>query len=554
MGKKYIFISGGVCSSLGKGIATASLGSLLEARGIKIAIIKIDPYINVTAGSMNPFQHGEVYVTDDGAETDLDLGNYARFTVAPLDRRNSITTGQIYLDVIEGERQGRYLGETVQIIPHITDCIIDHIREVGGAEVEMVLVEIGGTVGDIESFPFIEATRQMIQENPKQVLSIHLTLVPQIANAEIKTKPTQHSVKELREIGVQPDILICRVPHILPLELRKKIALFTNVSVEDVISDPDVQETIYEVPLIFHQQHLDSIVLNKFGLPIPAINISNWEKIVHIQQSSTREVVIAIVGKYIDHSDSYKSVEESLGHGALASKAHLKLIRIESNKLEGSHNCAEVFQDCTAIILPGGFGARGVEGMINTVQYAREHNIPFFGICMGMQIMATEFARNVLGLKNANSIEVEKDCKYPTTTLVAERKELPLKGDMRLGREAITVDRDTLLYEIYQTREIEERHRHRYEIVLEYVPQFAQKGMIVSARSKGEHLVEALEWKGHPWGIGIQFHPEFLSSPQLPHPLFRSFIAQALHIQDTQSRTLPHSLSTKPDAVSASLA
>ena len=553
MDKKYIFISGGVCSSLGKGIATASLGSLLEARGIKIAIIKIDPYINVTAGSMNPFQHGEVYVTNDGAETDLDLGNYARFTVAPLDRRNSITTGQIYLDVIEGERSGRYLGETVQVIPHITDCIIGHIQEVGSPEVEIVLIEIGGTVGDIESFPFIEAARQMIQENPGQVLSIHLTLVPQIANDEIKTKPTQHSVKELREIGVQPNILICRVPHILSLELRKKIALFTNVSVKDVISAPNVSETIYEVPLVFHQQHLDSIVLTKFGLPLPAIDISNWEKIVHIHRSSTSEVVIAMVGKYIDHSDSYKSVEESLRHGALASQTRLKLMRIESNRLERSHNCAEIFQGCTAIILPGGFGARGVEGMINTVQYAREHRIPFLGICMGMQIMATEFVRNVLGLENANSIEVEKNCKYPTTMLVAERKGLPLKGDMRLGRESITVERGTLLHEIYHTHEIEERHRHRYEIVLEYVSQFAERGMIVSARSKEGHLVEALEWNEHPWGIGIQFHPEFLSRPQMPHPLFCSFVAQALHIQDNQGNP-PHAvpLSTKRNTVDAS--
>ena len=531
--KKYIFVSGGVCSSLGKGIATASLGSLLEAHGIKIAIVKIDPYINVTAGSMNPFQHGEVYVTDDGAETDLDLGNYARFTVAPLDSRNSITTGQIYMEVIEGERSGRYLGETVQVIPHITDCIIERIREVGARDVEIVLVEIGGTVGDIESIPFVEAARQMIQESSQSVISIHLTLIPLISNDELKTKPTQHSVKELREIGVQPDILMCRAPHILPLELRKKIALFTNVAVEDVISAPDVEESVYEVPLIFYQQRLDKVVLNKLGLKSPTIDLSNWERIVNIHRSATATVTIAMVGKYIDHSDSYKSVEESLWHGALASNARLNLVRIESTKLVDFEDCAKMLKECSGIILPGGFGQRGVEEMIHTVRYARINNVPFFGICMGMQIMAIEFARNVLGLEDANSAEMDPTCTHPVTTLVNKQHDTPLGGIMRLGREHITLQKDTLIHSIYNTLKIEERHRHRYEIVSDLIPSFHESGMRVSAYSTQAHLVEALEWSEHRWGLGIQFHPEFLSRPHTPHPLFRSFIANALHLQNT---------------------
>ena len=528
MDKKYIFVSGGVCSSLGKGVATASLGSLLEARGIKIAIIKIDPYINVDAGSMNPFQHGEIYVTDDGAETDLDLGNYARFTVAPLNRDNSITTGQIYSDVIRGERSGRYLGETVQVIPHITDCIIERIRRVGAPDVSVVLVEIGGTVGDIESVPFIEAARQMIQQSPRSAISVHLTLIPQISNDELKTKPTQHSVKELREIGIQPDILICRAPHTLSLELRKKIALFTNVMVEDVISAPDVDTTVYEVPLNFYEQRLDSIAMGKLEVPVPSINLENWQTLLHNFQSASEKVVIAMVGKYIDHSDSYKSIEESLLHGALAAGVRLELIRIESEDLTDADRCHTILHECQGLILPGGFGDRGVEGMIRATRYARENTMPFFGICMGMQVMAVEFARSVLGMNGAHSVEMDRESPHPVTTLVAAGEEIPLEGKMRLGRETIEVLPNTLLYRVCGTHRIGERHRHRYEITPALIPQFSRAGMVVSAYSEGQKLVEALEWGNHPWGMGVQFHPEFLSRPHDPHPLFVDFIRSAL--------------------------
>ncbi|MFW6337873.1 MAG: CTP synthase [Alkalispirochaetaceae bacterium] len=529
--EKYIFVTGGVCSSLGKGIAAASLGSLLEARGLEVRMIKIDPYINVDAGTMSPYQHGEVYVTDDGAETDLDLGNYARFTNSPLSRANSITTGQVYSEVIQREREGRYLGRTVQVIPHITDRIKQRVRAVGSEEgVDVTIVEIGGTVGDIESFPFLEAARQMIHElGHRNVIAVHLTLIPEVSNGELKTKPTQHSVKELLEVGIQPDILLCRAPHILEDSMRRKIALFTNVEFEAVISAYDVQTTLYEIPLMYHRQKLDEIALNKLELDYGEAQLSAWEEVVEVFTTTEKRARIAVVGKYIELGDSYKSVDEALFHGGIANGAKVELVKVDSEKLEKSGNFDEVFSEVDGILVPGGFGGRGILGMVQTAQYAREHGIPYFGICLGMQVMVIEYARNVLGMEDADSTEFAPECDHPVVSLLEEQIDVKnYGGTMRLGENASRLQPGTTIRKIYGSEMIRERHRHRYEVSNRYRQDLHDAGLRVTATTEDGTLVESVQWQDHPWGLGAQFHPEFKSKPVDAHPLFRSFVEASL--------------------------
>ncbi len=525
--RKYIFVTGGVCSSLGKGVAATSLGNLLESRGLKIAMVKIDPYLNVDAGTMSPYQHGEVYVTDDGAETDLDLGNYARFTKAPLGKKNSITTGQIYQEVIKREREGRYLGKTVQVIPHITDEIKRRIVLAGKEpDVDIVIIEIGGTVGDIESVPFLEAARQFVNDMGKgNTLFIHLTLIPEVAGKELKTKPTQHSVKELREIGIQPDILICRSPVQISREMITKIALFTNVAADSIISAYDVKTTIYEIPLIFHSQGLDRIVLKKMDIPGTGINFTEWETMVQTYKTSSHTVKIGIVGKYINLNDAYKSVYESIFHGGLANNVRIELIKIDAEDIEKTGDLDAVFADTDGILIPGGFGQRGIGGMITSAAYARTHGIPCFGICLGMQIMVIEYARNVLGYEGADSTEFRPATTVPVISLLEEQININnFGGTMRLGQSESLVVEGTKLHEIYGSSVIFERHRHRYEVSNQYRDELKSGGLIISALTPDKSLVESIEWPNHPWGIGVQFHPEFLSTPIKPHPLFSSFI------------------------------
>lgn len=535
---KYIFVTGGVCSSLGKGVAAASLGSLLECRGLTVRMIKIDPYINVDAGTMSPYQHGEVYVTDDGAETDLDLGNYARFTNSTLSRANSITTGQIYQEVISREREGRYLGRTVQVIPHITDRIKQRIRMVGDeAGVDVTIVEVGGTVGDIESYPFLEAVRQMMHElGKKNVLAVHLTLIPEVANGELKTKPTQHSVKELREIGIQPDILLCRAPEELPEDMRRKIALFTNVESEAVISAYDITSTLYEIPLMYHRQGLDSTCLSRLDMAIPPADVGSWERVVSIITGTPQEIRIAVAGKYIELSDSYKSVDEALMHGGIANDGRVTLKKVDTERIErGELSLEEAFADVDGILVPGGFGSRGVDGMVMTAQYARERGIPYFGICLGMQIMVVEYARNVLGLANANSTEFVPDGEHPVVSLLEEQVDVKnYGGTMRLGRSASRLLPESLIRSVYGEEIIYERHRHRYEVSNAYRQRLHDAGLHVGGVTEDGSLVESLEWNGHPWGLGVQFHPEFMSRPGNAHPLFREFIGAAIRYQETR--------------------
>jgi CTP synthase len=529
--KKYVFVTGGVCSSLGKGIAAASLGSLLESRGLRIRMAKIDPYINVDAGTMSPYQHGEVYVTDDGAETDLDLGNYARFTSSPLSRANSITTGQVYQEVIQREREGRYLGRTVQVIPHITDRIKQRVLAIGEHEdVDVTIVEIGGTVGDIESIPFLEAARQMISEIGHQsVISVHLTLIPETAGSELKTKPTQHSVKELREIGIQPDILLCRAPRVLDDELRRKIALFTNVEFEAVISAYDVESTIYEIPMAFQRQRLDEIVLDKLHLPYGESDVSEWRHVVEVIQHADEAVRIAVVGKYIQLNDSYKSVDESLIHGGVANEVRVELVKIDSEKLEKGGIPASILEEVDGILVPGGFGGRGTEGMVTTARYARNNGVPFFGICLGLQVMVIEYARTVLDLEEADSTEFSPDSPDPVVSLLEEQIDVKnYGGTMRLGKSESVLFDGTKISQIYNSLSIYERHRHRYEVSNAYRDRLAEAGLIIAGVTPDGALVESIQWPDHPWGIGVQFHPEFKSRPTAAHPLFRSFIEAAL--------------------------
>jgi CTP synthase len=529
--KKYIFVTGGVCSSLGKGVAAASLGSLLESHGLRVRMIKIDPYLNVDAGTMSPYQHGEVYVTDDGAETDLDLGNYARFTQSTMSRASSITTGQIYQEVIQREREGRYLGRTVQMIPHITDRIKQRIRSVGEQEnVDVTIVEVGGTVGDIESVPFLEAARQMIHEaGHANVISVHLTLIPSVAGNELKTKPTQHSVKEMREIGIQPDILLCRAPYALDDGLRQKIALFTNVEFEAVVSAYDVRTTIYEIPLMFRRQRLDEIAMAKLQLGDGDADLAAWEHVVDVFTNASDQVRIAVVGKYIELNDSYKSVDEALFHGGVANGVRVELVKLDSEKLEKSNDLHAVLGDIDGILVPGGFGSRGIEGMVQTARFARENGIPYFGLCLGMQIMVIEYARSVLGLTEATSTEFTPETSQPVVSLLEEQVNVQnYGGTMRLGANDSHLVHGSRIHEIYGKRVISERHRHRYEVSNAYRDRLHDAGLSVGGVTSNNALVEAMEWSGHGWGIGVQFHPEFKSKPVAAHPLFRSFVEAAM--------------------------
>ncbi len=531
----YIFVTGGVCSGLGKGVAAASLGSLLEDRGFAIQMIKIDPYINVDAGTMNPFQHGEVYVTDDGAETDLDLGNYNRFTSSRLTRDNSVTTGQIYQAVITKEREGKFLGRTVQVIPHITDEIKSRITRVGEqAGIDVTLVEIGGTVGDIESIPFLEAARQLMNDlSRERVMFIHLTLVPTVYWGEPKTKPTQHSVRELREIGIQPDVLLCRSGMPLEEEMRRKISLFTNVEHDAVISAQDVHSTIYEIPMTFVEQKLDSIIMKRLGLQEKKPSVDGWAKIVGHFKNAPASVRIAVVGKYMELHDSYISVFEALYHGGISCGARVVLDRIESEELEGdAGRAASRLAVCDGILVPGGFGVRGIEGMISAARLAREKGIPYLGICLGLQIMVIEYSRDVLGLTDANSTEFDAKTRNPVVSLLEDQVDVTaFGGTMRLGRSESVLAPGSRISEAYGASSVFERHRHRYEVSNAYKESLRAAGFVISGLTTDGSLVESVEWPDHPWGVGVQFHPEFTSRPKAPSPLFAAFIASSLAAQ-----------------------
>lgn len=525
--QKFIFVTGGVVSSIGKGLTAASLASLLEARGFKVTIMKFDPYLNVDPGTMSPFQHGEVYVTDDGAETDLDLGHYERFTNAKMTKANSVSAGQIYDAVIARERRGDYLGGTVQVIPHITDEIKSRVFEVAQKN-DIVIVEIGGTVGDIEAQPFFEAIRQLrLDLGPQNTALIHVTYVPYIAVAgELKSKPTQHSVKELREIGLQPDFLICRSEKDIDSNLKEKIGLFCSVKKDHVISAKD-SKSIYDVPLALRAENLDGLVVTFLSLKVTKLDISGWKKIQKIQSFPKACVKIAIVGKYVDLTESYKSLHESLIHGAIANRMEVEIIYVDSEKLN-SKNIDSLLRSAQGILVPGGFGSRGVDGKILAIKYAREKEIPFFGICFGMQLAAIEFARNVCGLNKATSREFIRETKKSDhliiDSMVEQRGSVAKGGTMRLGAFSCQLNPKSLAFKIYQTKNISERHRHRFEFNNEYLEVFERNGLIATGINKERNLVEILENKNHPWFIAVQFHPEFKSKPLDPHPLFTAFV------------------------------
>jgi CTP synthase len=526
---KYIFVTGGVLSSLGKGIAAASIGSLLESSGLKVTLLKLDPYINIDPGTMNPLQHGEVFVTDDGAETDLDLGHYERFTQARMRRANNVTAGRIYDNVIQKERRGEYLGSTVQVIPHVTDEIKNYICAVGKGGVDVVICEIGGTVGDIESLPFLEAIRQFrFDVKAKNVLYVHLTLVPYIkTSGELKTKPTQHSVQKLREIGIQPDILLCRTEQSLSKSLKEKIALFCNVDVESVITAMDVK-SIYEVPLSLEKEGLPRIIVSKLGLSVEALNLEPWEKIVQIlKKPRSGEVDIGVIGKYVDLKDSYKSLMEALIHGGIGNEMAVNIHWVDAETLENGAD-PSILKSHNGILVPGGFGERGIEGKIRAVQFARENKVPFFGICLGMHCAVIEFARSVARLKNANSSEFSSSSSDPIIDLLPDQDAAGDKGGtMRLGEYPCQLRKKSNAYEAYRTREIYERHRHRYEFNNRYRIQLEEAGLKFSGLSPSGNLVEIVELEDHPWFLAGQFHPEFKSSPMEPHPLFKAFIAHS---------------------------
>jgi len=534
---KYIFVTGGVLSSLGKGIAASSIGSLLECSGLKITILKLDPYINVDPGTMNPFQHGEVYVTDDGAETDLDLGHYERFTQAKMRRANNVTAGKIYHNVIQKERKGEYLGATVQVIPHITDEIKQHIQNVGDG-VDVVICEIGGTVGDIESLPFLEAIRQFrFDVKPKDVLYIHLTLVPYIKTSdELKTKPTQHSVQKLREIGIQPDVLLCRTERKLSKAMKDKIALFCSVDTNSVITAMDVS-SIYEVPLSLEKEGLGEIILEKLGIKANQPDLERWKKINNILKKPAGEVKIGIVGKYVDLKESYKSLTEALIHGGIGNNVNVKFNWVDAEELE-SENGLKQLGNCDGILVPGGFGDRGIEGKISAVRFARENKVPYFGICLGMHCATIEFARHVANLKNANSSEFSTTSPYLVIDLLPNQN---IKGDkggtMRLGEYPCQLRKNSNAYIAYGKREIEERHRHRYEFNNMYRIQMEEAGLKISGLSPTGNLVEIIELEDHPWFLAGQFHPEFKSSPMKPHPLFKDFISSSIKFQKSNHKS-----------------
>ena len=536
--KKLIFVTGGVCSSLGKGVTASSIGALMEARGLIVRMVKIDPYLNVDAGTMSPYQHGEVYVTDDGAETDLDLGNYGRFTASPLSKANSITTGQVYQSVINKEREGRYLGRTVQVIPHITDEIKARILAPGkDPDVDITIVEIGGTVGDMESIPFLEAARQLIHEYGKQnAVSVHVTLIPTVSGGEIKTKPSQHAVKELQEVGIQPDVLVCR--SALPIEegVRRKLSGFTNVEFEGIISAHDLKPTIYEIPLLFHDQGLDAFLLKKMGIESRHADLRAWKEVVRKFKEPKVTARIGVVGKYMELADSYKSVWEALYHGGIANEAAVEIVKIDSSKLEGIAGEAGAGADLDAvlgavdgILVPGGYGQRGTTGMVAAARWAREHKVPYFGICLGLQIMVIDTARNILGWADADSSEFNPDSSHPVVSLLEEQVDVKnYGGTQRLGKSESVLKEGTLVRAAYGAERILERHRHRYEVSNAYRADLEKSGLRIAALTPDGSLVECMEWAGHPWGLGVQFHPEFKSGPINPAPLFRSFIGASI--------------------------
>ncbi len=538
---KYIFITGGVVSSLGKGIASASLGALLEARGLKVTMIKLDPYINVDPGTMSPFQHGEVFVTDDGAETDLDLGHYERYIRTTMGRNNNFTTGQIYENVIRKERRGDYLGGTVQVIPHVTNEIKDSVC-VGAGDADVALVEIGGTVGDIESLPFLEAIRQMgIELGREHAMYIHLTLVPYIpTSGEVKTKPTQHSVKELRSIGIQPDVLLCRADRTVPAGERKKIALFTNVPEKAVISAVDA-DTIYRIPLLLHAQGLDQIVVDQLRLDVPAADLSEWQRVIEGLDDTEQSVRVAMVGKYVDLTESYKSLNEALTHAGIQTRTKVSIEYFDSEQIEneGSDDLADV----DAILVPGGFGERGVEGKLAAVRFARENRIPYLGICLGMQVAVIEYARDVAGLEGAHSTEFDRQTPYPVIALITEwmntdgtresrSEDSDIGGSMRLGAQQCRLAKGTISRKLYAKDVITERHRHRYEFNNRFRQDLEDAGMKVAGTSIDGRLVEVIEIPSHPWFVACQFHPEFTSTPRYGHPLFTGFIRAAVAFRE----------------------
>ena len=542
---RYIFITGGVVSSLGKGITSASLGAILEARGLEVTLLKLDPYINVDPGTMSPFQHGEVYVTEDGTETDLDLGHYERFVRTTMRKKNNFTTGRIYQNVIQKERRGDYLGATVQVIPHITDEIKECIKEGAGSS-DIAMVEIGGTVGDIESQPFLEAIRQLrIELGVENTLFIHLTLVPYIsAVGEIKTKPTQHSVKELRSIGIQPDCLICRTDQVISENEKKKMALFTNVEESAIISAIDV-DSIYKIPKVLHEQNLDEIVIRKFGLDLPKADLTEWNNVVDAINNPEKGVNIAMVGKYIGLADSYKSLSEALIHAGIKNRTKINITYIDSEEIE--KNGTECLQSMDAILVPGGFGNRGIEGKINAVKYARENDVPYLGICLGMQVAVIEIARDLAGFINADSTEFNKDTEHPVIALITEWQDAKgkkekrnqgsaLGGTMRLGGQECKLIEGSLVKGLYKKDSIVERHRHRYEFNNKYKDKLESVGMGIAGFSIDDELVEIIEIPKHPWFVGCQFHPEFTSTPRDGHPLFTSFIEAASKYKESRFR------------------
>ncbi|VAX41201.1 CTP synthase [hydrothermal vent metagenome] len=527
---KHIFVTGGVVSSLGKGLTSASIGLLLERRGLRVRMQKLDPYINVDPGTMSPFQHGEVYVLDDGSETDLDLGHYERFTSGPLTRQSNYTTGQIYLRVIEKERRGEYLGKTVQVVPHITNEIKSSILNLGGPQVDVVITELGGTIGDIEGLPFLEAIRQVPLEIGKEnCLFIHLTLVPYLkAAGEAKTKPTQHSVGQLRQIGIQPDLLIVRTERPLGREEADKIALFCNLEKHAVIEEQDTEYSIYEVPVSLAEDNLDQIIVDELKLNAGALDIADWHELMKRIREPQREVTIAVVGKYIDHKDAYKSIYESLDHAGFDHSSRVLIKRIEAEDLE-KEEPELLLKGIDGLLVPGGFGMRGIEGKVKAIQYARECKIPYFGICLGMQTAVIEFARNVLGLKDANSTEFSTETVAPVISLQEEQKEITHKGGtMRLGAQDCQLTKDSIAARCYGITNISERHRHRYEFNSDFRQQFEEAGMVATGMNIEKDLVEIMEIPSHPWYVAVQFHPEFKSKPNAAHPLFHHFVAAAL--------------------------
>ncbi len=547
MATKYIFVTGGVVSSLGKGIAAASLGAILEARGLNVTILKLDPYINVDPGTMSPIQHGEVFVTDDGAETDLDLGHYERFIRTTMTRRNNFTAGSVYADVLRKERRGDYLGATIQVIPHITNAIKERITQ-GSDGHDIAIVEVGGTVGDMESLPFLEAIRQFATDVGRQnALFMHLTLIPYLATSEeIKTKPTQHSVKELLSIGIQPDILVCRSTNSVPIAERRKIALFCNVHERAVISLKDV-DSIYKIPNLLRAQELDQLVCERFGIKCLPADLSQWERVVFEEANVTDEVTIGMVGKYTLLPDAYKSVNEALKHGGLKNNLSVTIKYIDSQDIETHED--EVFEGLDGILIPGGFGQRGIEGKITAARYAREHNIPYLGICLGMQVALIEFARNVAQLEQAHSTEFDPKTPHPVIGLIAEWinengeieqrfQDSALGGTMRLGAQLCHLTENTLVHQIYAQSTIYERHRHRYEVNNHYLKKLQDAGLKIAGLSADKKLVEIIENPNHPWFLGIQFHPEFKSTPRDPHPIFIGFVKAASEYQKNLNKHL----------------